>query len=95
VARLEINGVHPDDPVKEIYASGIQMCGFQCRLCLSKHILISLTGYKLKVGIQNHWDSEVCPLSGILNNYKTQCFGILVCFYVQVEGGTLLLFWVP
>jgi hypothetical protein len=35
---------------------------------------------------QNHWFSEFCPLSDILNNKKTQRFGNWVCFLLQVSS---------
>jgi hypothetical protein len=37
-------------------------------------------------GTQNHWVCEHCTTSGILNNYKTWCFGYWNCFRPQMRG---------
>jgi hypothetical protein len=43
---------------------------------------------------QTHWVCGLCPLSGIVNNYKMQHFGNWIYFHLQVKGGRHLLCWV-
>jgi hypothetical protein len=45
-------------------------------------------------GPQYHWVYGLCPSSGILNNYKTQCFGNCISFRLQVSGREGLLCWI-
>jgi hypothetical protein len=36
---------------------------------------------------RNCWISELCPSSGILNNYKSERFGKWICFRLKVRAG--------
>jgi hypothetical protein len=46
------------------------------------------TAHKKKTGkTRNHWVCELCPLYGILNSYKTRCFGKWICFRLEVRKG--------
>jgi hypothetical protein len=41
---------------------------------------------------QHHWISGLCPLFGILNEIKTQCFVNKISVLLQVKGMSNLLF---
>jgi hypothetical protein len=43
---------------------------------------------------QNYWVYGLGPTSGIINNWKGQCFGNWACFCPQAKGGRHLLCWI-